>query len=124
MKVIKKDGEIIEFDMNKIIKAIEKANDETQTNTDEIVEKILDELISQNVESRFVQVIKSMCSKAKHLFIKVKHLKYIVCKSRLLKLLCKFAYDILVRVISDIVKTLILTSILINKRNQSLLVMV
>lgn len=39
MKVIKRDGREVDFDKNKIIKAISKANDESKTNNEKILSK-------------------------------------------------------------------------------------
>ena len=39
MKVIKRDGREVDFDKNKIIKAISKANDESKTNNEKTLSK-------------------------------------------------------------------------------------
>lgn len=124
MKIIKKDGTEVKYDREKIKLAIEKANSECASQS--IVDRIVDSVINDLTEN-VAELVKVNCENfigksRKWMKSQLQECKYMICRSKLLKLLCKFAYDVAVGVIASLISTLILTAILIKSINQSFFV--
>ena len=71
MKVIKRDGTIVDYDKTKIISAIEKANNEVEANEKASkleIEEIIEGIESQGLESISVADIQDIIEKSLRIF--------------------------------------------------------
>ena len=120
MKIVKRNGEVVQYDVEKIRRAIEKANEEPLSVYEELCSQIMEKLIAEEISVKSVRGILHICKQKKLLQQKIEDVKFIINKSKFLKELGKFAYDIAIEVISSLIATLILTAILI--RNEKSLI--
>lgn len=122
MEIIKNDGTEVMYDREKIILAIEKTNDKSQSIVNQIIDAIINNSIKTISDVEVTNCEEFAYKSRKWMKTKLQECKYVICKSKILKLLVKFAYDVAVGVLTSLISTLILTAILIKDINQSFFV--